>query len=112
MALQAINVKIQGGEQYTVQFDVPETLEEAKERWGEDVVYSRFKASTVIDLQSGMRGVIRADDFSADKLQLYAESWKPGVKTRGRTKDERLIDALDALSDEDRAELLSKYEID
>lgn len=112
MALQEITAKVTNGARadtpYTVKYDLPETIREATDRWGEEVVYSRFKASLVIDLQAFMRSHIGKDDFVPGDLQAKVNEWKPEVRAKGKTMAERVQEMLGKLSPEDRAALLAE----
>jgi len=113
MSLQEISAQVTKGTRanvpYTVKYDVPETVNEAITRYGEEIVYSRFAASFVIDLQAFMRGQIQKDEATPESVQLAVTEWKPGMKKRGKSVVEKLQDMLASLSDEERAALLAEF---
>ncbi len=112
MALAQVEAKTtkgtRAGQVFTVNYDIPETLDEAKERFGEEVVYSNFRQSMTISLQSVMRGAIQADNATPESVQEAADKWQPGVKRQGKSKAEKISDLFADLSDEERQELLSQ----
>lgn len=93
----------------SVSYDFGENLKEAVERFGEEVVFSRFHSAAVIDLQSLIRRGIKANK-NDQEIQQMAAAWKPGVKTVV-TKDPkaRAEQALAALPDDVRKALLAEY---
>ena len=113
MSLQEVKAKIttgdRAGDVYVVKIDLPETISEATEKYGEEVVFSRFSASLTIDLQSAMRSAIAKDGATAETVQTVADEWNPSVKARGKTMDEKIRDLLGKLSDEERRDLLGEY---
>jgi DNA-directed RNA polymerase specialized sigma24 family protein len=113
MSLQEVQAKVTQGtradEIFTVKYDLPDTTEEAIQRFGTEVVFSRLMASLTIDLQSFMRTQIQKDKATAESVQEACNGWMPGVRKRGKTREEKLRDMLSAMSPEERAELLSEY---
>ena len=112
MALQEVNAQVAKGERkgevITINYDLPQTVDEALQRYGEEVVFSRFQSSLVIDIQSAMRTKIRKG-LNQDEIQAEMEKWEPQVKAVGRTKEEKVRDLLSKLTPEERAELLSEF---
>lgn len=110
MAIQQVSAKVTSGtranEDFVVNVNLPENLEEAKTQYSEDVVFSNVMSSVVIALQSFIRTQIKKDAATLESVQLAVDSWKPGVKVRGRTPLEKAQAILASLSPEDRAELL------
>ena len=113
MSMQEVVARVTSGpradRQFTVKFDLPETISEALGRWPEEVVYSRFKASLVIDLQAFIRAQISKEDFDPSTLQQKVDEWKPEVRAKGQTLSEKVQDMLSKLSPEDRANLLAEF---
>ena len=97
------------GEPFTVTVSWPENLQEAVDAWGDEAVFSRATAAFVIDLQSFMRSEIQADDFSADQLQERAAAGKPGTRSRGKSRAEKIENLLGKLTGEERSALLQRY---
>ena len=109
VALESISAKITDGPTVTVDFDLDETLKEAVDRYGEAIVFSRYRASLVIDLQAYMRIMIKAKKTN-DEIQAAVSEWKPGVKAKGRSPAERARDLFQKLSPEERRALLEEFE--
>jgi hypothetical protein len=111
MAIQQVSAKTtsgdRGGDVYTVNKDLPESLKEAVEMYGEEIVFSNVMSSITIALQGYMRTQIKKDNATPESIQLAIDGWKPGIKVRGRTPLEKAQAILSSLSAEDRAELLA-----
>ena len=93
----------------TVTLNVPETLDEAKQMWGEDVVLSKCIASVIIDAQR----IARAAE-SSEKAQEAIAAWTPGIaKTRGGGMSQAAIaKKLKGLSPDKLKELLAQAGIE
>jgi len=89
---------------------IGQNLEEAVALFGAEVVYSRFKQATVIEVQAIMRrAMIGETPKSDEEIQKLVAEHKPGITTRIRkTKKERALEMLEDLTDEDREALLEK----
>ncbi len=106
----SVGAKITDGPECQVNFTMDNTTEEAITRYGEDVVFSRYKASLVIDLQSFLRGQMKTDPpKTADEIQGAVDEWAPGVKAKGRSPAERARDIFGKLSEDDRKALLEEF---
>lgn len=91
-----------------------DTLEEAVELFGEDVVFAGFVSSATIDAQNFIRLRLekKTEDggfsYSDDAIFSDFAEWKPGIKTRERTSPlDKIKKALGALSEEQKAALLA-----
>ena len=99
-----------GGEkkEITCMIDLGDSIEDATERFGGEVVFSNFKRAATITAQAAMRRFMEqglGDNQVADKMG----SWRPGVAL------ERTVDPVAALkakfakmSPEERAALLAE----
>lgn len=113
MSLQEVEAKVTKGDRanevFTVNYDIPDNIEDAIKRFGEEVVHSRFAASLTIDLQSFVRTQIQKDGATPATIQTAVDAWVPGVRKRGKTGEERLREALAAMPAEERLALLAPY---
>lgn len=89
----------------TAQYDMPASLAELTNKFGEEAVYEAAKGAIVISIQAYMR---RHLDKDAAELQGLVSAWQPGVRTPGvkKTAFETVTSKLGALSPEERAEIL------
>ena len=103
----------------TIAFDFGDTVSEAIEMFGEEVVLSKFKQSTIVDLQSAIRArMFEEDKESGDLTPVDSETvaaslagWKPGVATRqGKSMKEKAKDLLSKMSPEEVKEMLASLE--
>lgn len=115
MANESISAKLseqKDDEAVAVNYDFGDSLEDAVERFGEEVVYSRFKAAAVVDLQALIRRGIKAKK-DAKQIQADADEWKPGVKRVSRkSSEDRIKESFSKMSAEDRAALLAQLQAD
>jgi hypothetical protein len=91
-----------------VEFHTPANLHEAVNKYGEEVVFNKFLAAAVIDLQAVLR---RNIDKSQEELQKIAHEWKPGVRAPAvkQSAFEKATAAIGAITDpEERKALLKK----
>ena len=113
MGMEDVTAKVtagdRAGEDFTVKFNLPANVEEATERFGDDVVFSRFKQSLVIDLQSFMRSHIKKDGATSEKIQLAVDEWTPGTRKPAKPLSERLADIMKKLTPDERREFLEEY---
>lgn len=114
MKTEKISARIKSGDaagrEGTVELELPETTQEAVEKYGEDVVFSRFRAALIIDAQSYMRSQLgKESEPSAEELQTALEEWKPGVRPAGKSTTEKASDLIAKLTAEERDELFAKY---
>lgn len=110
MSNMKIEAKLTDSEPVSVEYDFGDTLAEAVEKFGEEVVFTRYKAAAVIDLQALMRNMIRAQK-SEDEIREAVSEWKPGVRQlKGKSKEERARELLGKLSAEERAAILAEFQ--
>ena len=118
--LEKYSAKTSDSDSVEVEYDFGDNLQDAVEKFGEDVVFSRYKASAVIDLQSFIRGKIRqqmsaegfSGDLDTDAIQEAVSEWTLGVKAQRSAKsaEEKARDLLARLPAEVRAQLLAEIE--
>ena len=112
MALEEVKAQVKSGDRanevFVIKHDIPATIDEAVQRFGEEIVYSRFRGSYVIDLQSFMRRQIEKDGATQDTVQEASDAWRPGVRAAGKSPQEKIGTLLAKLSPEERRELLAE----
>ena len=98
----------------SVEFDFGDTLADAAELFGEDVVFSRFVSAATVDLQALIRRNLTLEEpKSEEEIQELVAEWKPGVSTRVRVSaSEKAQRAVDALSDAEKTALLQSLMAD
>lgn len=92
----------------SIAFDFGENLSVAVKKFGEEIVFTNFKAAAKITAQSAMRRYLETNS-SAEEIATKMSSWKPGVAL------ERVVDPVAALvgrwdsySGQEQAEILKK----
>jgi len=89
-----------------VEYDFGQNLQEAIQKFGEDVIFTKFVQAAKIDLQAVLRRGIEAGKTD-DEIAKLAEQWKPGLVVR-TSKDpiEAIKAKLATLSEEDKRKLI------
>jgi len=113
-----------GYRKMTVEFNFGDSLQEAIDEFGEDVVFAGFVSSATIDLQNFIRTKLEervkvdgadgkkvetpdAANSDADIATAFAD-WKPGIKSRERVSPmDKIKKALGALSEDQKAALIA-----
>lgn len=110
MSLQEISAKLKDGEAVSTQYDYGDSLAESVDKFGEEAVYSRFRAAIVIDLQGFIRSMLRKEPPATEaEIVTAVAEWKPGTKAKGRTPAERIQELMARLNDDEKADLLSQF---
>lgn len=96
--------------QTSIVYDFGDTLDEAVEKFGADVVLSGFVSKSVITAQAAMRRLLESG-LSDEEIQEKMNSWRPGVAME-RTVDPvaALMGKFGSMSPEEQAELLAKLQ--
>lgn len=124
MGAVEVSAKRSGNDhQVTVPYDFGDNLQEAVELFGDDVVFSKFKAAAIVDFQGVLRrGMFDEEGEGDDKTLIPVDSetlasretisgWKPGVTTRvSKSPKEKALAALKGMSPEDIAAMLAELE--
>ena len=99
-----------GNREVEVMIDLGENLQDATEKFGEEVVYTNFKASAVITAQAACRRYMEKG-LDDDAIQSKLSAWKPGVAAE-RVADpmSSIMSKFNSLSAEDKAATLAKLQ--
>jgi len=97
----------------TIPFNFGANLDEAVELYGEDVVFQKYRQAAVVDLQAAIRRHLQPDAEGKSKTDeeiiTALSEWKPGLVTRTRkSPKEKALEALQKMSEEDRAALMAE----
>jgi len=92
----------------TVEYNLGDSLDEAVESFGGDVVFSNFKAHASVSIQARIRSL--AKQGKTDKeIQEDFKAWKLGVASRVRKSPvEKIADAYEKMSPEEQAAFIEK----
>lgn len=89
-------------------YDFGDTLEVARKKFGDEIIFSNFKANAKITAQAAIRRMLE-DKKTPEEIAAKMKDWKPGVAL------ERVIDPVSALlgrwdsySDEEKSAILKK----
>lgn len=89
----------------SVSYNFPESIQEAIEKWGEDVVLSKAVASVTIDLQR----VCRTAGGNGEEAQKLVDAFIPGVtrpRIAGGVSMKAIKEKLKTMSADDKKALL------
>ncbi len=97
----------------TVKYNMPDTVAELVSTFGEDVVKAHVQSSVIISLQGFIRARIKKalDENKTPDARTIANDvakWKPGLRTPGKSKLERLTEQTKKMSAEDKKALLDQ----
>jgi hypothetical protein len=100
---------LDSGEKRIVTINLPlaENFEDAVAKYGKDVIYKKFIAAVVIDIQGAMRACGKAG-LSDKDTEAKLAGFKPGIKTTlglggGAPTKESMLKTLANFSPEDKA---------
>ena len=97
----------------SVEYDFGANLDEAVEKFGAEVIFKRFRAQAVVDLQGIMRRHMSGKEPKRGKaLQEAVNEWKPGVQKARKSRSEKALELLGGMTPEERAEFLSSLDDD
>ena len=118
-----VKTLVEAARKIELEFNFGETLEEAIELYGKEVVFSAYVASAKVDAQALVRrylksnvpaveGVSTERPYTDDEIAAKLASWKPGVKTdRGTTSvADQAEKILGKMTDAQKAEFLKKLQ--
>jgi hypothetical protein len=107
-----INVKAPkaNDREWTGSYDFGANLDEAKEKFGEDVVFSSYVSAQTIRAQAVVRSLLEAGKTD-DEIAVELAAWKPGVqRTRSIDPQAAILAKWSSMSQEDKAAFLAKLQ--
>lgn len=106
--IQAKVGKEENSPSITVRYDMGDNLDEAVEKFGEEVVFKRFDQSLTIEIQAICRRHMSGENPKAqDEIQKLIDEFKPALQRPRKSTKQKAMELLEGLSDEERAELLA-----
>lgn len=105
------------GQEYTVELNLPENLDAARESLGDELVYEFFIRSAKSQARSRIRQLAKGSDDDPDsglgpkKVAASFKDWQPVLGQQGLSdeeKAERLIAKMDTSQREELLKLLQK----
>ena len=103
-----------GQQELEGRFEVPESIAEASELWGEEVVLANAIQSVIIGYQSATRSKMRANKDgevkSDETITEEMAAWKPQLRSAAKSKVEKAADMFKGLSDDDRAAAVAQLQ--
>ncbi len=106
MATEEVTAQIADGSAViTFPYDFGDSMEDAVEKFGGDIVWAYAKRALVIAAQGHARSLIKGEKSRDEILTAMAE-WKPGAPRQAKTAEDRAREILSKISPEERARLL------
>jgi len=100
--------KEEGSPSATVTYDMGDNLQEAVEKFGDDVVFKRFEQSLVIEIQAIIRRHLSGETPKTEaEIQALISEFSPGLQRKRKSTKEKALDLLEGLSEEERKEILA-----
>jgi monomeric isocitrate dehydrogenase len=97
-----------GDLELTAEVNLGANLDEAKELFGDDVVFSIYLAEAIIKAQAVMRGLALKEKTAAE-IAEYMTTWKPGQsRVSGEAGLGSLLKKFEKMSPEKQKELIAK----
>jgi|TARA_Y100000310_G_scaffold263133_1_gene273149 hypothetical protein len=100
-----VSAKFGDGDPIKVNYEFGDDLAGASKLFGDETVFANYKANAIVALQGFVRGMLKAEKSAKDITGAVAE-WKPGVRKKGKTPQEKLREQFQAMSAEERAAFL------
>lgn len=93
-----------------VQFDLPNKLEDLRKRFGDEVVANHAVAAIKVSVQGVVRNALAADDpaKTPKQIQDIVTAYKPGVRVRGKTPQEKIAEGFQKLNPDQKRALLKQ----
>lgn len=93
--------------QVSVNWDCPDTLKGMVEKFGEQICVAHLRSALTINVQAVARKGM-ADGKSDKEIQDAVNKYKPGLKVRGKSPQEKLADQFAKMPADQKAALLAQ----
>jgi hypothetical protein len=108
-----ISAKLAGGEPVTVDFDMPDDLDEmVAEFGGKEVVYNQARQNIVVAIQGRMRNMLKPDrkggPADEEEIQKMVDAFEIGTRKPAKSKAERVKETYAQLDPELKKQLLAE----
>jgi len=103
--VSATNPKV--GRHVEVEYDFGDNLQDAVEKFGEDVVFSQFKQKCKVALQAVLRNWLAAG-VSDEEIQNKVQAWKIGLGPQKKDPKQKLLEKFASMSDEEKKAFLAE----
>lgn len=83
---------------------VGEDIKAAIKLFGEEVVFSNFRANVIVSAQSALRSAMKGGKSDKEIAEEMA-NWKPGVRKAAKSAVDKLAEKASKMTDEEKATL-------
>lgn len=92
-----------------VDWDCPEDIDGLVKKWGPQVVANNAISSMRVSVQGIMRSAMAADPPKSDKdIQTIVSKYKPGLRVRGKTPQEKIAEQFAKMSEQDKRAIIQR----
>ena len=93
----------------TLQWDCPTDLDALVKRFGKEVIANHAIAALRVAVQGIARGAMGGDKAKSPReIQQMITDYKPGIRVRGKTPQEKISETFSKMSPEQKKELLRR----
>ena len=97
------------GKEMTVEWAAPANLNDAIKAYGEPVVFNQMLSALRVAVQGIVRNAMGGDEPKSPKeIQQLVTNYKPGIRVRGKTPQEKIAETYAKMSKEEKAALIKR----
>jgi len=97
------------GKEMTVEWTAPKDLDDAVRMYGKEVVFNQAVAALRVAIQGIVRNAMGGDEpKTAKQIQQLVTDYKPGIRVRGKSPQEKIAETYAKMSKEEKAALIKR----
>jgi hypothetical protein len=97
------------GKEQTVEWNAPKDLDDAVRMYGKEVVFNQAVAALRVAIQGIVRNAMGGDEPKSPKqIQDLVTNYKPGIRVRGKSPQEKIAETYAKMSKEEKAALIKR----
>lgn len=95
--------------QVEVEWECPTDLDGLIKKWGAEVVANNAISSMRVSVQGIMRTAMSGEPPKSDKeIQTIVSKYKPGLRVRGKTPQEKIAEQFAKMSEADKRSIIQR----
>lgn len=97
------------GKEMTVEWAAPKDLDDAVRMYGKEVVFNQAVAALRVAIQGIVRNAMGSEEPKTQKqIQQLVTDYKPGIRVRGKSPQEKIAETYAKMSKEEKAALIRR----
>ena len=97
------------GKEMTVEWSAPANLDDAVKLYGKEVVFNQAIAALRVAIQGIVRNAMGSEEPKTQKqIQQLVTEYKPGIRVRGKSPQEKIAETYAKMSKEEKAALIKR----